>query len=171
MTKRQFSATLIIGLVGTNVLVAQDARIPPTRVSERLAIVSSLDQEAFKAGTPVPLKIAARNVHTKPVQIMIQSAEFDYKLTVFDESGNELTRTDFGKWLVERERGGSRFRLTLEPKEEHLSSLDLAKIYRLTKPGTYFARLERVVPQQTAQDAQNFVERTYSWPIRFRIVE
>jgi len=130
----------------------------------------TLQHDTFKLGTPIVLKVTIKNVALRPVWIHVTGPEHDYELTVVDDSGKEPSRTDFGKSLLD-ERSGSAMQMPLQPQEEKQVGIDVTKIYQLTKPGVYIVRLGRVVLPDPAENQNAFVERTYAWPIAFKIVE
>jgi len=101
---------------------------------------------------------------------MESGPEYDYELTVFDESGKEPARTELGEYLL-HEKGFSSLQLTLQPQEERHVVFQVTKIYQLTKPGSYIARLQRVIPATSPENAKAFVERAYSAPIGFKIIQ
>jgi hypothetical protein len=107
----------------------------------------------------------------------------DYRLIVVDSSGTELPRTAFGENWLQQQREGvllhSQGPLPLEPGEEGPEFvLNVAKVYQLTRPGTYFARLilRLIWPDPgerrptTVKEAQKLpVEQVVSKMIRFTI--
>lgn len=165
------SATLAVVLSCGSGLYGQsrNSREPlPTKVSPRFQLLAEVEPASGSAGSPILLTLRLRNVSSGRGYVLDTLDEQDYEIRVTDQAGKEVERTSYGRHLAEDERGGSAKPREIEPGTEAIAKIDVSKIYALTKPGRYFARVTRVV----APDAPSkFVEKAVSNPIAFIVVE
>ena len=146
----------------------------PVVPSVRLRLLAQMESTQIKMGTPVVIKLGLTNVSSRPVHIGHSDVGVDYEFTVTDRSGKELPRTELGNHLLRGEF--SLFRsesIDLDPYAETQESLDVAKIYQLTSPGTYYVRAahSNIFPEKSAgggPDATNRANQQLKKPFPTR---
>jgi hypothetical protein len=90
------------------------------------------------------LKIVIMNLKAPLVTVTKTSADVDFAIQLTSLSGAQITRTEQGKKLLTRERGGRRLIKELKPNESTSDELDLSKIFNLP-PGAYRVAVSRQV--------------------------
>ncbi|MFI5176766.1 MAG: hypothetical protein ACHQKY_18045 [Terriglobia bacterium] len=99
---------------------------------------------AAKPETAGVLKITVANVKTRVVTVFENSPDVDFNLRVVAQSGREMERTEYGKWLLTRERGGRNINWELKAGETMSELVDLGKLFKLTS-GIYSVSISRDV--------------------------
>ena len=105
--------------------------------TEDLAISLSVAQRVYRAGEPITLNIALKNVGREPVPIVVRLVWYDYSLSVRYEGRTELARTPYAVQMIEAAEEGRRVTRQLTPGEVLSETLELAEGYRMTEPGKY----------------------------------
>jgi hypothetical protein len=90
------------------------------------------------------LKISIMNMKVPLVIVAKTSADVDFSVQLKSLSGAQVNRTEYGRDLLARERGGRRLIKALKPSESTADELDLSKIFDLP-PGAYRAVVSRQV--------------------------
>jgi hypothetical protein len=138
-----FAVSLTVSAYGQAV---KDPVLPnPVRVSTRLELTLTVDHASIKTGEQMGVRVRYKNVSSRTMDLGSGSWMLDYAVTVADSSGAEPQRTSLGeRWLKEQREpfiSRSQGPLHVEPGADGEElAMDLAKIYQLTKPGTYFVR-------------------------------
>jgi hypothetical protein len=83
--------------------------------------------------------------------------EWDYEFVVTDSSGKEARRTDYGRQMAERDRGGRRIDRTIEPGGEIRKTFNLDRFYTFNEPGRYYVRAARTVVPANGTAAEKAV--------------
>ena len=96
------------------------------------------------ASEPGALKILITNLRAPLVTVTKTSADVDFSVQLESLSGVQINRTEYGRMLLTRERGGRRLIKELKPTESTADELDLSKIFDLP-PGAYKAVVSRQV--------------------------
>ena len=169
------SLGLLIALSLAHALHGQVVKDPvapnPVRVSTRLQLVLELQQPKVKSGERVGARTTYENISPSAIDVGSGDWTLDYAVTVTDELGRECPRTALGeRWLNEqrepvllRSEGPVHLEQGTEGKE---ISMDLAKIYQLTKPGVYFVRfLYRSIWPDPGESRPTSVEDAQRVPI------
>ena len=150
-------------------LFSQDHRrdgAVPDETSTRFQLHAELASDTAKAGSPIVATLRLKNISSRRGQFLEMGSYVDYELLVTDHLGKEALRTEFGKHLVEDERGGSARSQELQSGEEIEQTLDITKIYILKTPGKYFARVMRVVmPEAKIVGCEKAVSNTVAFTI------
>ena len=176
-----------VALAGAGAVFGQmpgvESRPNPVKASTRLQLVASVEPASAKAGTPVLISLRLKNVSAKQVAVPINAFEYDYELFVTDASGREPPRTPLGqriflgKYSLLKSDGTD-----LDPAQEIEASLDIAAIYQITQPGTYYVQAFRTHllrdPADTAprpvssvvEASKIAIEKAASNVVRFTIV-
>ena len=121
-----------------------------------------------KLRTAVVLTIRLKNVSSRRGHFLETGTYADYDLLVTDEAGGSVPRTDYGRHLAEDERWGSAILQEIQPDGEVEKSIEVTKVYDLSKPGKYYARVTRVVSAEARIDG---CEKAVSNPVAFTITE
>ena len=93
---------------------------------------------------PSVLKVTVTNFNSRLVNLSETSAETDLYLVVLSEAGREADRTEHGKELLSRERGGRRIGWQLKQGDSMSQVLDLRTLFEL-KSGIYKVSIKRSV--------------------------
>lgn len=170
-----------IGLMGLGVAHGQAVKDPvnpsPVRVSSRAQVIASLGEARAKLGEPIILHYHLKNVSSQAITLRYIGA-YDYWVMVTDAAGMELPLTKEGGRLRGPPSPGSTMRGSLGPgAEEHDQVIDVSKLYRLDRPGSYLVRIARRMgvppglPQpETLQESANVpIEEAVSDLIPFTI--
>jgi hypothetical protein len=174
---------LVLTMLSASIALGQTAGInhPPNHAiipSDRIQVRAAIDPVRAKAGTPIVVKLVAKNIWYNVVGVSDYGSDVDYELIVVDSSGKEATRTPYGDRLF---RGGYVLLRTmliyLEPGQEIRAEIEVAKIYQLTQPGTYYTWATRDPfrgspdePTPTGDASKLPIERAFSNPVQFTIV-
>ena len=129
----------------------------PGRISKRFQLSVKVDPTEVKAGLPVMVKVTIRNVSSKVGRIPETLDDWDYEFTVIESSGKDVTRTEYGRQVAERERGGRRIDLEIRPTDEVRKTFDLGRFYVLNEPGRYYVRVTRIVVPDTGTTPERAV--------------
>jgi len=105
--------------------------------TEDLAISLSVAQRVYRAGEPIALNIALRNVGREPVPIVLRLVWYDYSLSVRYEGRAEIAKTPYALEMIEGAAEGRRATRQLMPGEMRSESLELTEGYRMREPGRY----------------------------------
>ena len=166
---------LLAALLTASIAHGQVVRDPvapnPVRVSTRLQLILTVEHSNVKSGDPVGARTHYKNVSSKTIELGTGYWMLDYAAIVTDTSGAEPPRTSLGeRWLQEQREPvllRSEGPLYVEPGAQGQElAVDLAKIYQLTKPGTYFVRfMFRGVAPDPIEPRPTSVEEARKMPI------
>jgi hypothetical protein len=150
----------------------------PIIPSDRLQVHAAIEPASAKAGTPIVVKLIAKNIWYNTVTVSDYGAEVDYGLIVVDSLGKEAPRTRLGNQVFRREYILLRTAVTyLEVGQEIRAEIDVTKIFQLTQPGIYYMWATRDPfpgspdePKLTGDLSKLPIERAFSNPVQFTIV-
>jgi hypothetical protein len=145
--------------------------IRASKDSARVHLEFEVDPVSAKPGTRVFAKLKLRNTSSSVVDLDDRSPELDFGVTVVDVSGREVPLTERGE-RMRTERSWTRSTVMhLRPGEEQRAELEISGVYKLTTPGTYYARASRGgILMEAEEDRGKSVEIARSSPVEFRIV-
>ena len=148
----------------------QAKRAPvPVKISTRFQMVAQIgDADAIRLGSPVILTLRLANASSALVHLLETSDDFDYEVTISNQFGEEVPRTEMGRHLVEDERSSRAITREIKPGEALDVTLDLSTIFALRKTGKYYARVARVVVPATKIRG---CEKVVSNAVSFNVVE
>src|SRR5215471_197266 len=92
--------------------------------------------DVSRAASPTELQVAVWNLQETPVVVYRTVPEFDIRIGIVGEDGQEPELTGYAKELRDRGRSGSMVMITLKQAGSVAQTLDLGKLYVLKK-GTY----------------------------------
>jgi hypothetical protein len=180
---KTFAGFFVLTVLGANIAGGQTPGIhhQPNRAiipSDRIQVRAAIDPASTKAGTPIVVKLASKNVWYDTVTVSDYGAEVDYELIVVDSSGREAPRTPLGDQLFRGQYVLLRTAVTyLEPGQEIRAEIDVTKIYQVTQPGIYYMWATRDPlpgspdePKLTGDLSKLPIERAFSNPVQFTIV-
>jgi len=145
---RKTGSFSVLALTALGAVYGQTIKDPaspnPVVVSSRAKVVASLEQASARVGDPIMLHFHLR-VTSGVVKYVRGGFNNDYWLIVTEASGAELPRTEKG----DRLRQGSTAQVgTISTglsagEEDEDDAVNLAQLYRLDRPGSYFVRIVR----------------------------
>lgn len=119
-------------------------------ISSRVRLTAQGGSETFKPGDPVKVNLTLKNLPTGPMGYSIEAGrpELSYLLLVYREDGIAAPRVPLGKGPFGR--SGSVWSRTLDRGEEVTETLDIGKVFDLTRKGKYYVRVGQVVHTRKA---------------------
>jgi hypothetical protein len=175
---------LSIMLIGAGSLPGQALRDPalpnPVRVSTRLQVLATVEQQNVRLGEPIRVHFRTKNVSSAVLRIRNLDTAQDYGVIVTEASGLEPLLTPLGSLLRTHQSISSQGPIPLAPGAESEEAVwDLAKLFQLTKPGRYFVRIlfrgvwlerdEDPHPKTVEEERKITWEEAVSDPIPFTI--
>jgi len=142
------------------------------KASTRLQLTAQPERARQATGGPVFIKTKLSNVHSRSVRLSLTQQEFDYRVTVTDASGVEAPLTEWGKKLKLGEAFPIRQTTSdIEPGRDEQVTVEVSKVYDLSRPGTYTVRVVRNgVWPESEEDTRRVIEQVTSNPVSFTIV-
>lgn len=141
-------------------------------LSTRLRLYAEADPASVKAGSPVTIRVRLQNISSRTVRLGDSEPIFNYGIAVTDAFGNEPPRTDLGnRFLHGTVQGLRQDVIDLRSGEEERAVLEVTKLFQLTRPGTYFVRVNRgAIWTEKDEDNDKFIEEVFSGAAQFTIV-
>lgn len=107
------------------------------------------DPDHIHRGEKANLRIRLANTSSAPISVVETSAAKEYELRVTDSLGKELPLTEYGKSVRGDAKWPSvdfrRFELVLRSGEAQDISLDISRMYIITRPDTYTVTACRLI--------------------------
>ncbi len=146
MKMLRLAITAMFGIAAYGQTIKDPGLHNPVRVSTRLQLTVTLDKASVKLGEPVILRARYKNASSTKLGLGTGYWMLDYGLVVTDSSGAEPPRTALGeKWVQEQRESfliSSQGPIRLEAGAESTEfTLDVSKVYQLTRFGSYSVRL------------------------------
>jgi hypothetical protein len=135
-------------------------------------LVAEVAPAIIKRGSPVTVSLTLNNISGDTIRLTDTFKEQDYEILVVDSAGKEVKRTDFGRRLREERKDFRRVLVLLNPGEKIEAEVEITKLYDLTEPKTYYARVMRtLLPESDERADPKVVEKAISNPVAFTVVE
>ena len=120
-----------------------------TSTTAPFTLILGTEENVVKAGSEVKINITLRNSSNRAIHMNTGSSEIEYVIEVRDSQGTSAPKTDFGRKANERPHFSSDQIFTLQPGEcLPKISLDVTKLYDLSRPGKYTIQVNRLVPKE-----------------------
>jgi hypothetical protein len=124
----------------------------PPAPKQAVTIAISTPNTTVSIGQPVPIHVELKNVsnHEIKVERVVEQgqAELNYKVVVLGAVDRAVPRTTYGNAAENRQvETVSRVLLPLEMGQTLTDGMDLIKLFKMTKPGTYKVRVGRKWPE------------------------
>lgn len=134
----------------------------PVSPNARLTVEAS--PQNAKPGDPINLKLTLKNISSEPVRYVKETAEFEHEVAISREDGTSVPRLPIGNRII----GGGAWKETLAPGEEVKDTLEISKIFELTRKGKYYVRVWRQVSMEKVDSPR---EAAMSGVVTFVITE
>ena len=155
-----FMAVTVTGVAGTNTVFVSGLKIRSLSESDiaarkwgpisqgfELSIVS--DKEIYHAGDHVILSLLLHNASKTPAAFIHRDKERDFPLDIVSSDGKIVPLTKYGKHLQETANFViSSSKVELSPRDAIEYSLQLDKIYDVSREGTYTVTAKRMVSKE-----------------------
>ena len=113
-----------------------------------VTLSATLPDKCF-AGERIELMISLRNQRKDDVDYYVSIPARDFNIVVHDSKEKPVPLTEFGKQILASPVGGRIFRgvvlVILSPGKDYSITINLTRLYDLTKAGDYSLHLERDV--------------------------